>query len=159
MEKLLNTDALFNEIKEKALSYSKNFNTEKLEKAYLLAKEAHEGQNRNSGEAYLYHPLSVAKILAEYELDCDTLVGALLHDVVEDTSFTLDDIKEKFGANVADIVDGVTKLAKIKYNSKEYCNHYFKNGKLHICSGTYNQYVYELLHRFVLKAAIYADCL
>ena len=119
MEKLLNTDALFNEIKEKALSYSKNFNSEKLEKAYLLAKEAHEGQNRNSGEAYLYHPLSVAKILAEYELDCDTLVGALLHDVVEDTSFTLDDIKEKFGANVADIVDGVTKLAKIKYNSKE----------------------------------------
>ncbi len=119
MEKLVNTDALFEEIKQKALSYNPNFNTEKLTEAYLLAKKAHEGQTRNSGEPYLYHPLSVAKILAEYELDADSLVGALLHDVVEDTSFTLDDIKEKFGANVAVIVDGVTKLEKIKYNSKE----------------------------------------
>ena len=119
MEKFLDTDILFEKIKEKALSYNPQFNIEKITEAYLLAKEAHEGQNRNSGEPYLYHPLSVAQILCEYELDADTLASALLHDVVEDTSFTLDDIKAKFGTNVADIVDGVTKLAKIKYTSKE----------------------------------------
>lgn len=118
-EIISNTDTAFEELKKKVLSYNSAFNIDKLTQAYLLAKEAHKGQCRNSGEAYLHHPLSVAAILSEYELDCDTITSALLHDVVEDTSVTLDDIREKFGNNVCDIVDGVTKLDKIKYTSKE----------------------------------------
>ncbi len=109
----------FESLKEKVLSYNKNCNLEKLNKAYLLAEKAHEGQLRASGEPYLAHPLEVAYILAELELDCDTLVGALLHDVVEDTSYTISDINREFGESVAIIVDGVTKLSKIQYTTAE----------------------------------------
>ena len=105
----------FEALKEKALLVNQNFNIEKLEKAYNLAFEAHDGQMRVSGEPYITHPLEVAYILADLELDCDTLVSALLHDVVEDTDYTLEDIKKEFGENVALIVDGVTKLGKIQY--------------------------------------------
>ncbi len=113
------SDNSFEALKEKVLAYNPKFNIERLTKAYELAKVAHEGQNRNSGEPYLSHPLAVAHILADLELDCDSLVGALLHDVVEDTSYSLSYIREEFGENVALIVDGVTKLGKIQYTSKE----------------------------------------
>lgn len=116
MEKIENS---FERLKEKVISYNPKFNIERLVEAYELAKVAHEGQSRKSGEPYLSHPLAVAHILADLELDCDSLVGALLHDVVEDTEFTLNDIKQRFGENVALIVDGVTKLGKIQYTSKE----------------------------------------
>lgn len=109
----------FEALKEKALSVNQNLNIEKLEKAYNLAFEAHDGQTRVSGEPYITHPLEVAYILADLELDCDTLVSALLHDVVEDTDYTLEDIKKEFGENVAIIVDGVTKLGKIQYTTAE----------------------------------------
>ncbi len=109
----------FEALKEKALLVNQNFNIEKLEKAYNLAFEAHDGQMRVSGEPYITHPLEVAYILADLELDCDTLVSALLHDVVEDTDYTLEDIKIEFGENVAVIVDGVTKLGKIQYTTAE----------------------------------------
>ena len=109
----------FEALKERALAVNPKFNIEKLEKAYSLAFEAHDGQNRVSGEPYITHPLEVAYILADLELDCDTLVGALLHDVVEDTDYTLDYIKKEFGENVAVIVDGVTKLGKIQYTTAE----------------------------------------
>ena len=109
----------FEALKEKALLVNQNFNIEKLEKAYNLAFEAHDGQMRVSGEPYITHPLEVAYILADLELDCDTLVSALLHDVVEDTDYTLEDIKKEFGENVAIIVDGVTKLGKIQYTTAE----------------------------------------
>lgn len=109
----------FEALRKRALEINPNFNIEKLEKAYVLANEAHNGQNRASGEPYITHPLEVAYILADLELDCDTLVGALLHDVVEDTDYTLNDVKQEFGENVAIIVDGVTKLGKIQYTTAE----------------------------------------
>lgn len=109
----------FEALKQRAQEVNSNLNIEKLEKAYELANEAHNGQNRASGEPYITHPLEVAYILADLELDCDTLVGALLHDVVEDTDYTLNDIKQEFGENVAIIVDGVTKLGKIQYTTAE----------------------------------------
>ncbi len=109
----------FEALKERAQKANPNFNMEKLEKAYILAENAHSGQNRASGEPYITHPLEVAYILADLELDCDTLVAALLHDVVEDTEYTLNDIKTEFGESVATIVDGVTKLGKIQYITAE----------------------------------------
>lgn len=117
MEKAI--DNSFEKLKQKVLKYNPKFDIERLTKAYELAKVAHKGQNRNSGEPYLSHPLAVAHILADLELDCDSLVGALLHDVVEDTSYELSYIRQEFGENVALIVDGVTKLGKIQYTSKE----------------------------------------
>ena len=109
----------FEALKKRALDANPNFNIEKLEKAYTLAEGAHRGQNRASGEPYITHPLEVAYILADLELDCDTLVGAILHDVVEDTEYTISDIKTEFGDSVATIVDGVTKLGKIQYITAE----------------------------------------
>lgn len=109
----------FESLKKRALEYNAGFDIDKLEKAYALARTAHDGQMRESGEPYLTHPLEVAYILADLELDCDTLVGALLHDVVEDTSYTVADINREFGESVAIIVDGVTKLSKIQYTTAE----------------------------------------
>lgn len=90
-----------------------------MRKAYSFADMAHAGQTRISGEAYIVHPLEVAIILAELELDTATLVAALLHDVVEDTGTTLDDIRRQFGDEVALLVDGVTKLGRLQFMSKE----------------------------------------
>ncbi len=88
-------------------------------RAYRVAEQAHEGQLRKSGEPYITHPLAVATILAKLGLDDITLAAALLHDAVEDTSVTLEDIETGFGTPVAEIVDGVTKLDRVKFASKE----------------------------------------
>ena len=90
-----------------------------LEKAYRFAVNAHQGQKRFSGELYITHPLGVAIILAELELDMDTIIAGLLHDVVEDTDVTLEEIEQQFGDDIAMLVDGVTKLSKLEYKSKE----------------------------------------
>lgn len=87
-----------------------------IEKAYSIAYEAHKEQKRRSGESYIIHPVSVAIILAELELDKETMVAGILHDVVEDTVLTLDEITEMFGAEVALLVDGVTKLTQLSYS-------------------------------------------
>lgn len=89
------------------------------QKAFEFAKQAHVQQARVSGEPYITHPMGVCKILAELQLDEETLAAAFLHDVVEDTDISLEKIKEEFGASVAMLVDGVTKLSKIEYISKE----------------------------------------
>lgn len=90
-----------------------------LEKAYHFAVSAHQGQKRFSGELYITHPLGVANILAELELDMDTIISGLLHDVVEDTEVPLEQISQEFGKDIAMLVDGVTKLSKLEYRSKE----------------------------------------
>lgn len=98
-----------------------NMNVDKklIEKAYFFTEKAHEGQKRLSGEAYFVHPVEVANILAEMGLDSATIVAGLLHDVIEDTNFTYEDMEREFTKEVADLVDGVTKLGKIHYRTKE----------------------------------------
>ncbi len=90
-----------------------------IELAYAVAREAHKDQVRRSGDAYITHPVGVATVLAELGLDDTTIAGALLHDAVEDTTITLDDLERDFGAEVAALVDGVTKLDRIHFDSKE----------------------------------------
>src|ERR1700704_3894070 len=93
--------------------------TSLIEDAYELARDAHRDQVRRSGDPYIAHPLGVAMILADLGLDDITLAGALLHDAVEDTSVTLDDLQARFGPDVAAIVDGVTKLDRLEFDSRE----------------------------------------
>ena len=90
-----------------------------LTRAYELADAAHQGQRRASGESYIEHPLAVAGVLADLEMDRETIAAALLHDVVEDTSVTSEQVAEQFGEEIAQLVDGVTKLTRIPYQSKE----------------------------------------
>ena len=103
----------FEELKS-MIDPSKGYDMERIERAYLLAEKAHSGQFRASGEPYIIHPVEAAKITVQLGMDTDTVVTALLHDVVEDTDVTLDEIKKEFGADVANLVDGVTKLKQIK---------------------------------------------
>jgi guanosine-3',5'-bis(diphosphate) 3'-pyrophosphohydrolase len=88
-------------------------------RAYLQSADAHQGQSRDSGEPFVQHPLAVARIVSDLGLDDVTIAAALLHDTVEDTGVTLDDIAQSFGGDVAAIVDGVTKLERVQFNSKE----------------------------------------
>lgn len=112
-------DSGYKRLVEKVKKYNPNCDFALLEKAYHAAKTAHEGQLRVSGDPYIIHPVEVANILAEMELDCTSIIAALLHDTVEDTNYTLDQIKQSFGEEVALLVDGVTKLEKIPYTTKQ----------------------------------------
>lgn len=103
----------------KIANYYPSYDQKIIKEAYLFAEKAHQGQFRNSGEEYINHPLKVACILIELELDTTTIVAALLHDVVEDTFVTIEEIENKFGKEVGFLVSGVTKLSKIEYKSKE----------------------------------------
>ena len=105
------------ELTLKILSYHPNADIKLIEKAYYFSEKAHEGQIRRSGEAYISHPLCVAGILAELNLDLDSIITGLLHDTVEDTHATIDDIKKEFGDTVAMLVDGVTKISKMKFKT------------------------------------------
>ncbi len=111
-------DALYAQLAEAIEKSNKSYDLPRIEAAYELAKKAHDGQVRSSGEPYISHPIAVAVILVGLGMDSDTIIGALLHDVVEDTSVTLEDIEKQFGADVAELVDGVTKLANIPYSSR-----------------------------------------
>ena len=95
------------------------YDSAKIEKAYLLAHDAHKNQFRRSGEPYIMHPVAVAKILFELGMDNESIIGALLHDVVEDTEYNLDYIRKEFGDDVALLVDGVTKLGQIPLSTRE----------------------------------------
>lgn len=98
-------------------AYDKNAGEEALRRAYEYASKMHEKQKRESGEPYIIHPINVAEILIEYHLDYTSIIAALLHDVVEDTTATLEDVRNLFGNEVAKLVDGVTKLTRIEWNS------------------------------------------
>ena len=110
-------EELYNSLIECIRKYHPSANTEIIEKAYRIADEAHNGQKRKSGEDYIIHPLSVALILADLEMDKETIVAGMLHDVVEDTFMTIDEIEDLFGEEVALLVDGVTKLGQLSYSS------------------------------------------
>ncbi|MDO4764417.1 MAG: bifunctional (p)ppGpp synthetase/guanosine-3',5'-bis(diphosphate) 3'-pyrophosphohydrolase [Eubacteriales bacterium] len=114
-------DELYQVLINKIRKYHPSEDVTMIEKAYHLAKGAHEGQLRKSGEPYIIHPLSVACILADLELDKESITAGILHDVVEDTVYSIEEIKEMFGSEVALLVDGVTKLTNLPYNesSKE----------------------------------------
>ena len=112
----LSPDELYRDLIECVKKYHPSDDISLIEKAYHTADEAHKDQVRKSGEPYIIHPLCVALILAELQLDKESIAAGLLHDVVEDTALTIDDLEREFGSDVALIVDGVTKLEKIQYN-------------------------------------------
>lgn len=109
----------FGDIVEKIESYNPDYDEALIQKAYVFSAKAHKGQIRLSGEPYLIHPLEVAGILAEMQLDEPTIATGLLHDTIEDTVATYDQIKALFGKEVADLVDGVTKISKMSFESSE----------------------------------------
>ncbi|HSU80514.1 MAG TPA: RelA/SpoT family protein, partial [Candidatus Angelobacter sp.] len=109
----------FQELLAKASHYLDEKQLNQIEQAYLFADKAHNGQIRKSGDPYIIHPVEVAGILVDLEMDATTIIGGLLHDVVEDTPVTLEDISTLFGEEVAALVDGVTKLRHFEFKSKE----------------------------------------
>src|SRR5438874_5889866 len=109
----------FEQILEKVESYKPDFDEELLERAYIFSAREHRGQVRSSGEPYLVHPLQVAYILAEMRLDETSIAVGLLHDVLEDTLTTKETLQQMFGDDVAELVDGVTKISRYAYVSKE----------------------------------------
>lgn len=112
-------DRIMHGLIDQFVKYSGMPSGEKIWEAYEFAKNAHEGQKRATGEDYIIHPIAVMEILIDIEVDQETLIASLLHDVAEDTEYGLDDIKQRFGEDVAQLVDGVTKLNKIHFSSKE----------------------------------------
>ena len=110
-------DRLYDILIARIRKYHPSTDVSLIEKAYKLAVEAHGDQRRKSGEPYIIHPLWVAIILADLEMDKETIAAGMLHDVVEDTKFTEEDIRKEFGAEVALLVDGVTKLGRLSYSS------------------------------------------
>src|SRR3972149_7159698 len=106
------------EIIDKLPPYNPAADLELVKKAYIFSAKVHQGQMRLSGEPYLNHPIEVANILANMQMDVVTVAAGILHDTVEDTLTTLDKIKELFGSEVATLVDGVTKIGKISFDSR-----------------------------------------
>ena len=112
-------EQLYLELIEKIKTYHPSSDFSMVEKAYKLAVDAHKDQKRKSGEPYIIHPLKVAYILAELELDMESIVAGILHDVIEDTEYSYEDISNMFSEEIAALVDGVTKLGKLSYTTKE----------------------------------------
>ena len=110
---------LFESLNQLIQTYLPEDQIKRLRQAYLVARDAHEGQTRSSGEPYITHPVAVACILAEMKLDYETLMAALLHDVIEDTPATYQDMEQLFGKSVAELVEGVSKLDKLKFRDKK----------------------------------------
>jgi guanosine-3',5'-bis(diphosphate) 3'-pyrophosphohydrolase len=104
---------------EDVAAYNPEFDRELLKRAFLFASEAHEGQQRRSGEPFIAHPVGVARVLADLHLDDSTLAAALLHDVVEDTDLTIEEVRAEFGEEITRLVEGVTKLTRIHFQSRE----------------------------------------
>jgi len=109
----------FKRLKDLIMKYNPDSNVALIEKAYNISTKAHEGQERVSGDPYIIHPVEVGCILAELEMDDSSIIAGLLHDTLEDTTFTYDQIKKEFSAEIAELVEGVTNLTKIPYTSKQ----------------------------------------
>ncbi|MDD3416490.1 MAG: bifunctional (p)ppGpp synthetase/guanosine-3',5'-bis(diphosphate) 3'-pyrophosphohydrolase [Lachnospiraceae bacterium] len=116
MKEYMSPEELYQDLIVRVQKYHPSDDTSMIEKAYKIAYDAHENQVRKSGEPYIIHPLGVAIVLADLELDKETIIAGLLHDVVEDTIMTNEEIVKMFGEDVAHLVDGVTKLSKLQYN-------------------------------------------
>ena len=116
-EDFVDPEELYEKLKQRILQYHPSSDLELVEKAYNLAKEAHKEQKRKSGEPYIIHPLCVGIILADLELDIESIVAGLLHDVVEDTIVTEEELESQFGSEITLLVDGVTKLTKLNYSA------------------------------------------
>ena len=116
MDEHLSPEELYQDLIDRVQKYHPSDDISLIEKAYQVARDAHTDRLRRSGEPYIIHPLCVAIILADLQLEKESIVAGLLHDVVEDTIMTEEEIEKEFGADVALIVDGVTKLERIKYN-------------------------------------------
>lgn len=110
---------LFDSLKDVAQEYLTEPQIEALRQSYVVARNAHEGQTRSTGEPYIIHPVAVSRILAEMRLDIETLQAALLHDVIEDTEVTKEELEAQFGNTVAELVDGVSKLDKLKFRDRK----------------------------------------
>src|SRR5512143_3289384 len=100
-------------------AYLKPKDVAQIESALAFSRDAHQGQTRQSGDPYVTHPIAVARILTPLHLDAQSIIAALLHDVVEDTEITSDQIAEKFGTPVAELVDGLSKLERIHFETRE----------------------------------------
>src|SRR3989338_946434 len=107
------------ELVEKVQAYHPTADIELIQRAYEFSAKVHKGQKRLSGEPYLVHPMAVAGIIVDLRLDVPSIVGGLLHDTVEDTLTTLDEVKSVFGEEIATLVDGVTKLSRVNFTSRE----------------------------------------
>lgn len=110
---------LFEGLKAKVSAYLPKDQVEYIQAAYVLARDAHDGQTRSSGDPYITHPVAVAGILADMNLDYETLMAALLHDVIEDTHYSKEDLGLAFGETVAELVEGVSKLDKLQFSNKQ----------------------------------------
>ena len=109
----------YDDLKKSLVDSGRPYDFAMIDRAYALAEKAHGEQRRRSGEPYICHPLSVAQILVELGMDSESIAAALMHDVAEDTPVTVAEIKQKFGPEVALLVDGVTKLTQIKFSNVE----------------------------------------
>ena len=114
-----NVDKLYSDVRKKIASVHNENELKIIDKAFETANSFHQGQLRRSGEPYIIHPIAVANILVDLGMDYQSIVAALLHDVVEDTDYTIEQLTEEFGEDVAILVDGVTKLGKVQLNSRE----------------------------------------
>ena len=117
MSDFTSPEVLYQELISSVRKYHPSTDISMIEKAYKVASEAHKDQKRKSGEPYIIHPLCVAIILADLELDKETIVAGLLHDAVEDTWMTYEEVEKEFGGEVALLVDGVTKIGQLSYSS------------------------------------------
>ena len=117
--KNIDTDLIYKKLIKKIKVYNPDVDEQLVHKAYLTSKKYHQNQYRKSGEPFVVHPLEVAGILADIELDQVSIISAILHDVIEDTDYSLETAKKEFGQKTANIINGVTKLDKIVFNSKE----------------------------------------
>ena len=119
MENEVKMPITYEQLKQDMTESGRPYDFAMIDRAYALAEAAHNGQRRRSGEPYICHPLSVAQILVELGMDSESIAAALMHDVAEDTAVSVDEIRSKFGDEVALLVDGVTKLTQIKFSNVE----------------------------------------